>query len=79
MARKDAIEIDGRVVELLPNKTTFRIELVNGQRVLAHVSGKMRLNFVRILLGDSVRVEISPYDLSSGRIVGQVQVNSTKQ
>ncbi len=74
MARKDAIEIEGRVVELLPNKIkiTFRVELANGQRILANVSGKMRLNFVRVLPGDIVRVEVSPYDLSSGRIIGQI-------
>jgi translation initiation factor IF-1 len=67
MAKKDAIEIEGKVVELLPN-TMFRIELVNGHRILAHISGKMRLHFIRILPGDKVMVEMSPYDLTKGRI-----------
>ena len=67
MAKKDAIEVEGKVVELLPN-TMFRVELANGHRVLAHVSGRMRLHFIRILPGDSVRVEMSPYDLTKGRI-----------
>ena len=68
MATKDAIEVDGKVVELLPN-TMFRIELENGHRVLAHISGKMRLHFIRILPGDRVMLEMSPYDLTKGRIV----------
>ena len=63
MAKKDAIEVEGKVVELLPN-TMFRVELPNGHRVLAHISGKMRLHFIRILPGDSVMLELSPYDLS---------------
>jgi translation initiation factor IF-1 len=67
MAKKDAIEVAGKVVELLPN-TMFRIELDNGRRVLAHISGKMRLNFIRILPGDRVVLEMSPYDLAKGRI-----------
>jgi translation initiation factor IF-1 len=67
MARKDAIEVEGKVVELLPN-TMFRVELPNGHGVLAHISGKMRLHFIRILPGDKVMLEISPYDLSKGRI-----------
>src|SRR5437763_11193725 len=67
MARKDAIEVEGTVVELLPN-TMFRVELPNGHRVLAHISGKMRLHFIRILPGDKVMLEISAYDLSKGRI-----------
>ena len=67
MAKKDAIEIEGKVVELLPN-TMFRVELGNGHRVLAQISGKMRLNFIRILPGDTVMVEVSPYDLAKGRI-----------
>ncbi|MFA7343799.1 MAG: translation initiation factor IF-1 [Terrimicrobiaceae bacterium] len=67
MAKKDAIEVEGKVVELLPN-TMFRIELENGHRILAHISGKMRLHFIRILPGDRVMVEMSPYDLSKGRI-----------
>lgn len=67
MAKKDVIEIEGKVVELLPN-TMFRIELADGQRILAHISGRMRLNFIRILPGDIVLVEMSPYDLNMGRI-----------
>ena len=67
MEKKDAIEVAGKVVELLPN-TMFRVELGNGHRILAHISGKMRLHFIRILPGDKVRVEMSPYDLTKGRI-----------
>jgi translation initiation factor IF-1 len=68
MAKKDAIRLQAKVVEALPN-AMFRVELENGHRVLAHVSGKMRMNFIRILPGDMVTVEMSPYDLSRGRIV----------
>jgi translation initiation factor IF-1 len=67
MARKDVIEVEGKVAELLPN-TMFRVELPNGHRILAHISGKMRLHFIRILPGDKVMVEMSPYDLTKGRI-----------
>ena len=67
MARKDAIEVEGTVVELLPN-TMFRVEIPGPRRVLAHISGKMRLHFIRILPGDKVMVEMSPYDLTKGRI-----------
>ena len=67
MARKDAIEVEGTVVELLPN-TMFRVE-IPGRRLLAHISGKMRLHFIRILPGDKVMLQISPYDLSKGRII----------
>lgn len=67
MPKEDAIAVKGKVVELLPN-TMFRVELESGQRVLAHISGKMRLNFIRILPGDMVTVEVSPYDLAKGRI-----------
>jgi len=67
MDRKDAIEVIGKVVELLPN-TMFRVELYNGHRILAHISGKMRLHFIRILPGDRVMLEMSPYDLTKGRI-----------
>ncbi len=67
MARKDAIEVEGTVIEPLPN-AMFAIELENQHRVLAHISGKLRMNFIRILPGDRVRVELSPYDLSRGRI-----------
>jgi len=68
MARKDAIEVEGTVVELLPN-TMFGVDISGGHRVLAHISGKMRLHFIRILPGDKVMLEISPYDLSKGRII----------
>jgi len=67
MAREDLIEVEGVVVEALPN-AQFRVELENGHRVLAHISGKMRMNFIRILPGDKVKLELSPYDLSRGRI-----------
>jgi translation initiation factor IF-1 len=67
MARKDVIEVEGKVVELLPN-TMFRVQLPNGHKILAHISGKMRLHFIRILPGDKVMVEMSPYDLTKGRI-----------
>ena len=63
MTKEDAIEVEGTVVEPLPN-AMFRVELENGHRVLAHVSGKMRMNFIRILPGDKVKVELSPYDLT---------------
>ena len=71
MAKKDAIEVEGTVIEPLPN-AMFAIEVDNNgnkHRVLAHISGKLRMNFIRILPGDRVRVELSPYDLSRGRIV----------
>ena len=67
MAKEEAIKIEGTVVELLPN-TMFRVELPNKHRILAHISGKMRFNFIRLLPGDKVMVEMSPYDLSKGRI-----------
>ena len=68
MAKQDsAIELEGKVVEPLPN-AMFRVELENGHIVLAHISGKMRMNYIRILPGDHVTVELSPYDLSKGRI-----------
>jgi translation initiation factor IF-1 len=67
MARKDVIEVEGRVVELMPN-SRFWVELPNGHRLLGHISGKMRLRFIRILPGDKVMVEMSPYDLTKGRI-----------
>jgi translation initiation factor IF-1 len=68
LAKKDVIEVEGKVVEPLPN-AMFRVELESGHEVLAHISGKIRLNFIRILPGDRVRVELSPYDLTRGRIV----------
>ena len=67
MPKNDVLEVEGRVVDPLPN-AMFRVELENGHRVLAHVSGKIRLNFIRILPGDRVLLELSPYDLTRGRI-----------
>jgi len=67
MAKDDVIEVEGTVLELLPN-AMFRVVLENGHKVLAHISGKMRMNFIRILPGDRVMVELSPYDLNRGRI-----------
>jgi translation initiation factor IF-1 len=68
MAKEDAIQMEGRVVETLPN-TTFRVQLQNGHLVTAHISGKMRKHYIRILTGDAVTVEMTPYDLTKGRIV----------
>ena len=68
MAKSDMIEVEGVVVESLPN-TTFQVDIGNGHTILAHISGKLRMNFIRILPGDKVTVEMSPYDLSKGRIV----------
>ncbi len=68
MPKDDVIKVEGVVKELLPN-TMFKVELENGHTVLAHISGKMRLNFIRILPGDAVILEMSPYDLTKGRIV----------
>ena len=65
--KEDAIVLDGTILESLPN-ATFRVELDNGHKVLAHISGKMRMNYIRILPGDKVQVELTPYDLSRGRI-----------
>lgn len=67
MAKEDPIEVEGTIVETLPN-AMFRVELDNGHRVLAHVSGKMRMHFIRIIPGDKVKLELSPYDLTRGRI-----------
>lgn len=67
MAKQGAIKVDGVIAESLPN-ATFRVRLENGHEILAHVSGKMRMNFIKILEGDKVTVELSPYDLSKGRI-----------
>ena len=68
MAKEDAIQMEGTVIETLPN-TMFRVELTNGHVVIAHISGKMRKNYIRILTGDKVTVELTPYDLTKGRIV----------
>jgi translation initiation factor IF-1 len=68
MTKRDAIRVDATVLEALPN-AVFKVALENGHQILAHVSGKMRMNFIRILPGDSVTVELSPYDLTRGRII----------
>ena len=68
MSKKDVIEVEGVVVEKLPN-ATFQVELENGHRILAHISGKLRMNYIRILPGDKVTIEMSPYDLTKGRII----------
>ncbi|GAH21240.1 unnamed protein product [marine sediment metagenome] len=68
MAKEKCIEMQGKVIQSLPN-ATFRVELENGCEILAHISGKIRMHFIRILPGDRVKVEISPYDLTQGRIV----------
>ena len=66
MAKEDVIEVEGVVVETLPN-TTFKVELENGHQILGHISGKLRMNYIKILPGDKVKVELSPYDLTRGR------------
>ena len=68
MAKEDLIEVEGVVKESLPN-TTFKVELQNGHQILAHISGKLRMNYIKILPGDKVKVEMSPYDLNRGRII----------
>ena len=67
MSKEDVIEVEGVVVETLPN-TTFKVELENGHQILAHISGKLRMNYIKILPGDKVKVELSQYDLTRGRI-----------
>ena len=67
MAKEDVLELEGTVIEALPN-AMFQVEFENGHRILAHISGKLRMNFIRILPGDKVTVEMSPYDLTRGRI-----------
>ena len=67
MAKEDVREVEGTVVEALPN-TVFKVELKNGHQILAHISGKLRMNYIKILPGDKVKVELSPYDLTRGRI-----------
>ncbi|MBI1977994.1 MAG: translation initiation factor IF-1 [Candidatus Omnitrophica bacterium] len=71
MSKEDAIEVEGVVIEPLPN-AMFRVELDNGHKVLAHISGKMRMHYIRILSGDRVKVELSPYDLTRGRITYRI-------
>jgi translation initiation factor IF-1 len=65
--KQDSIKVDGIITDILPN-TTFKVKLENGHEILAHISGKMRMNYIRILQGDKVSVELSPYDLTKGRI-----------
>lgn len=72
MSKEEAVQVEGIVVEALPN-AMFRVELENQHKVLAHVSGKMRMNFIRILPGDKVMMELSPYDLTRGRIIYRVK------
>lgn len=67
LSKEDVIEVEGTILEALPN-ATFQVELENGHKILAHVSGKLRMNFIRILPGDKVKIEMSPYDLNKGRI-----------
>ena len=67
MSKEDVIEVEGTVIEALPN-TNFKVEIENGHQILAHISGKLRMNYIKILPGDKVKVEISPYDLTRGRI-----------
>lgn len=71
MAKEGNIEVEGKIVEALPN-AMFRVELDNGHKVLAHISGKMRMNYIRLLLGDKVKMELSPYDLTRGRIIYRI-------
>jgi translation initiation factor IF-1 len=68
LSKEDVIEVEGVVLEKLPN-ATFSVELENGHKLIAHISGKLRMNFIRIIPGDKVRIEMSPYDLSKGRII----------
>ncbi|HDD45327.1 MAG TPA: translation initiation factor IF-1 [Candidatus Desulfofervidus auxilii] len=72
MPKEEPIEVEGKVIEALPN-AMFRVELDNGHRVLAHVAGKLRVHFIKILPGDRVKVELSPYDLTRGRIVYRIK------
>ena len=67
MSKEDIIEVEGKVIESLPN-AMFKVELSNGHKILAHISGKIRMHFIRILPGDRVKIELSPYDLTKGRI-----------
>lgn len=72
MAKEEAIEVEGKILEALPN-AMFRVELDNSHKILAHISGKMRMNFIRILPGDRVKVQLSPYDLTRGRIIFRIK------
>ena len=75
MAKKDVIEVEGVIKESLPN-TVFKVELENGVPVIAHLSGKLRLNYIRVGVGDRVKVELSPYDLTRGRITWRLPIGS---
>jgi translation initiation factor IF-1 len=75
MSKEDVLEVEGTVVESMPN-TMFKVELENGHQVLAHISGKLRMNFIRILPGDKVTLELSPYDLTKGRITWRGKAKS---
>lgn len=72
MAKKDVIEVTGKVIESLPN-AQFKVQLDTGQEILAHISGKIRKNYIRVLIGDKVKIELSPYDLTRGRITYRVK------
>ena len=72
MSKEDVIEVEGTVVETLPN-TNFKVKLENGHEILAHISGKLRMNYIKILPGDKVKVELSPYDLNRGRITWRAE------
>ncbi|MBL4903295.1 MAG: translation initiation factor IF-1 [Desulfocapsa sp.] len=78
MAKEEAIEVEGTIIEPLPN-AMFRVELDNGHKVLAHISGKMRMHFIKILPGDLVTIELSPYDLTRGRITFRAKNNKKKK
>ena len=78
MAKEEAIEVEGTIIEPLPN-AMFRVELDNGHKVLAHISGKMRMHFIKILPGDRVTIELSPYDLTRGRVTFRAKNNNKKK
>ncbi len=78
MAKEDAIEVEGKIIEPLPN-AMFRVELDNGHKVLAHISGKMRMHYIKILPGDRVTIELSPYDLTRGRITFRAKGGKAKK
>jgi len=78
MAKEDAIEVEGTIIEPLPN-AMFRVELDNGHKVLAHISGKMRMHYIKILPGDRVTVELSPYDLTRGRVTFRAKGGKSKK
>ena len=77
MSKEDVLEVEGVILEALPN-AQFKVELSNGHKILAHISGKLRMNFIRILPGDKVTVEMSPYDLTKGRITWRARLSSAR-